>query len=424
MEFRRINGLPPYVFATINALSDEARHAGRDVVDMGFGNPDLPSPDVAVEKLAEAAHNPRNHRYSASRGIPKLREAVCSLYRRKWGVELDPDREVVTTIGAKEGLSHVMWVLVGPGDTVFVPSPSYPIHIYAPLFAGADIRHIPLQGPAIGSTARPGRPGRPGAANPVSPLHPSASVPDPGEEFFDALVGAWEQSWPKPRVIVLSFPHNPTTACVDYAFMERLVAFAREHGVVLIHDFAYADLGFDGFDPPSILQVPGAKEVAVELYTLTKSFSMAGWRVGFLVGNAEIVQALTKLKGYLDYGTFQPIQIAATVAMNEVSDYPVQLNGIYQSRRNALCDGLNRIGWEVAPPRGTMFVWAPIPEPYREMGSLEFAKLLVNECEVATSPGTGFGPGGDGHVRFALIENEQRIGQAVRNLRKGLTKLG
>jgi alanine-synthesizing transaminase len=403
MEFRRINGLPPYVFATIETLKLEARRAGKDVIDLGFGNPDLPSPVAAVEKLAEAARNPRNHRYSASKGIPKLRQAVADLYRRKFAVELDPDLEVVTTIGAKEGLSHLMWVLLGPGDTAFVPAPSYPIHIYAPLFAGADIRQIPLEGPS------------PAAAE---------AGPAPGDAFFDSLMENWESTWPKPRVIVLSFPHNPTTACVDYQFMERLVEFAREHEVVLVHDFAYADIGFDGYDPPSILQVPGAKDVAVELYTLTKSFSMAGWRVGFMVGNAAIVQALTKLKSYLDYGTFQPIQIAAIVAMNESPEYPVEICGAYQRRRNALCDGLNRIGWDVAPPRGTMFVWAPIPEPYREMGSLEFAKLLVREAEVATSPGIGFGPGGDGHVRFALIENEQRTGQAVRNLRKGLTKLG
>jgi alanine-synthesizing transaminase len=355
MEFRRINGLPPYVFATINELKLEARRAGRDVIDLGFGNPDLPSPDVAVEKLAESAHNARNHRYSASKGIPKLRRAVADLYQRKFSVELDPDTEVVTTIGAKEGLSHLMWVLLGPGDTAFVPSPSYPIHIYAPLFAGADIRQIPLEGPTP-PVAR-------GDAG-----EPAADPPEPGDAFFDSLMENWESTWPKPRVIVLSFPHNPTTACVDYAFMERLVAFAREHDVVLVHDFAYADLGFDGYDPPSILEVPGAKDVAVELYTLTTSFSMAGWRVGFLVGNAAIVQALTKLKSYLDYGTFQPIQIAAIVAMNEAPEYPKLIRDAYQSRRNALCDGLNRIGWEVVPPKGTMFVWAPIPRPASASG--------------------------------------------------------
>jgi len=396
MEFRRITGLPPYVFGIINELRDDARRAGRDVIDMGFGNPDIPSPEVAVEKLAEAARNPRNHRYSASRGIPKLRKAIADRYLAKFGVELDPDREVVTTIGAKEGLSHLMWVLLGPGDTALVPTPSYPIHIYAPLFAGADVRHVPL-----GS-------------------HPGD---DGGEAFFGNLMEAWENAWPKPRVIVLSFPHNPTTTCVDLAWMTRLVDFAKERDVVLVHDFAYSDTSFDGYTPPSVLQVPGAKEVAVELYTLTKSFSMAGWRVGFLVGNAEIVQALTKLKSYLDYGTFQPIQIASIVALNEATEYPKVVNEIYQGRRDVLCDGLNRIGWHIEKPKGTMFVWAPIPEPYREMGSLEFASYLVREVEVATSPGVGFGPGGDGHVRFALIENEQRISQGIRNLKRALTKL-
>jgi alanine-synthesizing transaminase len=405
MEFRRILGLPPYVLAEINDLKLDVRRGGKDVIDFGFGNPDLPSPAVAVEKLAEAARNPRNHRYSSSRGIPKLRQAVGDLYLRRFGVELDPDTQVVTTIGAKEGLSHLMWVLLGPGDTALVPSPSYPIHIYAPLFAGADVRQVRLAGPAV-----------PGSVD--------EGAPSPGDAFFDSLMENWEATWPKPRVIVLSFPHNPTTACVDLAFMERLVAFAREHDVVLVHDFAYADISFDGYTPPSILQVAGAADVAVELYTLTKSFSMAGWRVGFLLGNAEIVAALAKLKSYLDYGTFQPIQIAAIVAMNEAPDFPKEVNEVYHSRRDALCDGLNRIGWRVVPPKGTMFVWAQIPEPYREMGSLEFSKMLVREAEVATSPGVGFGPGGDGHVRFALIENEQRTGQAVRNLRRALTKLG
>jgi alanine-synthesizing transaminase len=399
MEFRRINGLPPYVFAHIEALKLAARRAGTDVVDLGFGNPDLPSPDAAVEKLAEAVHNPKNHRYSASKGIPKLRQAISSLYLRRFGVELDPDTEVVTTIGAKEGMSHLMWVLLGPGDSALVPSPSYPIHIYAPLFAGAEVRQVRLE------------------------QVENIDGPPASEAFFDNLMESWESAWPKPRVIVLSFPHNPTTACVDLAWMQRIVDFAREHDIVLVHDFAYADIAFDGYQPPSILQVPGAKDVAVELYSLTKSFSMAGWRVAFLVGNPEIVAALTKLKSYLDYGTFQPIQIAAIVAMNEVPDYPKWVNETYQARRDALCDGLNRIGWNLTPPQGTMFVWAPIPEPYREMGSLEFASFLVSEAEVATSPGVGFGPGGDGHVRFALIENEQRIGQAVRNLRKALTKL-
>ena len=390
MEFRRINHLPPYVFTIIDGLKMAARRAGDDVIDLGFGNPDIPSPDIAVEKLAEAARNSRNHRYSASRGIPKLRAAASALYLRKFGVDLDPDTEVINVIGAKEGLTHLMWVLLGPGDTAMVPTPSYPIHIYAPLFAGADVRRIPL---------------------------------GPDEDFFQNLLEDWENAWPRPRVIVLSFPHNPTTTCVDLPWLERLVAFAKEHDVILVHDFAYSDTAFDGYQPPSILQVPGAKDVAVEFYTLTKSFSMAGWRVAFCVGNPEIVAALGKLKSYLDYGTFQPVQIAAIVAMNEASDYPKEVNEIYWGRRDALCDGLDRIGWHFEKPKATMFAWAPIPEPYREMGSLAFSSFLVEEAKVATSPGVGFGPTGDGFVRFALIENEQRIAQAIRNMRKALTKL-
>lgn len=391
MEFRRVNALPPYVFTTIDALKIQARHAGEDVVDLGFGNPDIPSPPIAVEKLCEAAHNPRNHRYSASRGIPKLRAAICDLYLRRFGVELDPDTEVITTIGAKEGLAHLMWTLLQQGDTALVPSPAYPIHLYAPIFAGAEVRRVLL---------------------------------GPGEDFYENMLEAWEESWPKPRVILLSFPHNPTTVCVDLDFMQRVVDFAREHDVVIVHDFAYAETFFDGYTPPSILQVEGAKEVAVELYTLTKSFSMAGWRVGFLLGNSEVVAALARLKSYLDYGTFQPIQIASTVVMNEVPDYPVEVNEIYRGRRDALCDGLARMGWEVERPKGTMFVWAPIPEPYADMGSLEFAMHLVKEAKVAVSPGMGFGQGGEGYVRFALVENEHRIGQAVRSMRHSLSKLG
>ncbi len=398
MEFRRISGLPPYVFAHINGLKASARAAGRDVVDFGFGNPDLPSPDLAVEKLAEAAHHPKNHRYSASRGLPNLRLAMARRYKTLFNVDLDPDTEVVTTIGAKEGLTHLMWVLLGPGDSAIVPSPSYPIHLAGPGFAGAEVITVPM-------------------------VDPGSSDLDPGESFFEGLTRAWDQARVKPRVIICSFPHNPTSAVVDLAFMERLVAFALEHEVIVCHDFAYADLGFDGYQPPSILQVPRAKECCVELYTLTKSFSMAGWRVGFMVGNAEVVAALTKLKSYLDYGTFQPVQIAAIVAMNEASDYPGQLRAIYQSRRDTLIEGLERIGWPVAAPKGSMFVWAPIPEPYAEMGSLEFATHLITEAEVATSPGVGFGEGGDGHVRFALIENELRTHQAIRNLRRALSKL-
>jgi len=390
MEFRRITSLPPYVFTIIDSLKVEARRAGADVIDLGFGNPDLPSPDIAVEKLSEAAHNTRNHRYSASRGIPKLRQAIADYYQRRFDVTLDPDTEVINTIGAKEGFSHLMWTLLQPGDAALVPSPSYPIHIYGPLFAGADIREVPL---------------------------------GTGVDFFENLREAWEYSWPKPRVIVMSFPHNPTTTCVDVEFMQKVVDFAREREVVIVHDNAYADLGFDGYRPPSILQAEGAKEVAVELYSMTKSFSMAGWRVAFMLGNREVIAALTKLKSYLDYGTFQPIQIAATVTLNEAYDFPKEVNGIYQSRRDTLIDGLHRIGWEVEPPKGTMFTWAPIPEAYSDMGSVEFASMLVKEAHVAVSPGVGFGPGGDRHVRFALIENEQRTLQAVRNLRKALTRL-
>jgi alanine-synthesizing transaminase len=391
MEFRRINALPPYVLGVMDALKIEARRAGEDVIDLGFGNPDIPSPDVAVKKLAEAVENPRNHRYSSSRGIPKLRLAVTELYRRRFGVDLDPDTQACSTIGAKEGFSHLMWVLLAPGDAALVPSPSYPIHIWGPLFAGAEVRHVRL---------------------------------GPQQDFFANLLEGWEDSWPRPRIIVLSFPHNPTTACVDLDFMTRVVDFARERDVLLVHDFAYADLGFDGYEPPSILQVPGATDVAVELYTLTKSFSMAGWRMGFLLGNAEAVAALAKLKSYLDYGTFQPIQIASIVAMNEAPEYPAVVNQVYRGRRDALIDGLVRLGWEIEKPKGTMFVWAPVPEPYEELGSLEFAKLLVRDAKVAVSPGVGFGPGGEGFVRFALVENEHRIGQAVRGIRRALTKLG
>ena len=393
MEFRRIPGLPPYVFTIIDSLKLEARRAGHDVIDLGFGNPDLPSPQIAVDKLVQAAQVPRNHRYSSSRGIPKLRQAVADLYLRRFGVSLDPETEIISTIGAKEGFSHLMWVLLQPGDAAIVPTPSYPIHIWGPYFAGADARQVPIGDGTDG----------------------------PG--YIDRVMEAWELGWPKPRVVVLSFPHNPTTTTVELADLQRLVDWARERDVVLVHDLAYADMCFDGWTPPSIMQCVGAKEVAVELYSMTKSFSMAGWRVAFLVGRSDVVGALAKLKSYLDYGTFQPIQIAATVTLNEAADYPTELSPVYESRRNALVDGLGRIGWDILRPRGTMFAWARIPEPYREMGSVEFAELLVRDCDVAVSPGTGFGPGGDGHVRFALIENEQRIAQAVRGLRKGLTRL-
>jgi alanine-synthesizing transaminase len=383
MDFRRIPSLPPYVFAEIDRLKQELRRAGEDVIDLGFGNPDLPSPEVAVDKLAEAARNPRNHRYSASRGLPNLRAAVCERYAARYGVELDPETEAIATMGAKEGFCHLFWVLVEPGDAVLVPSPSYPIHLFAPVFAGAAVTRVPVA---------------------------------PAGELLGALEETFERAQPRPRVLVLSFPHNPTTTVAELDLMQGVVDFVREREVLVVHDFAYADLGFDGHVPPSILQVEGAKEVAVELYSLTKGFSLAGWRVGFVVGNADVVHALGRLKSYLDYGTFQPIQIAAITTLREASDHPLEVNEVYRGRRDALCEGLARIGWEVEKPRGTMFVWAPIPEPARDLGSLGFATKLAREAKVAVSPGDGFGPGGEGHVRFALVENEQRIRQAVRGI--------
>jgi alanine-synthesizing transaminase len=390
MQFRRIDNLPPYVFAEVDRRKIAARREGADVVDLGFGNPDIPTAPFVVDKLVEAAQNPRNHRYSVSRGLPNLRKAVADRYQRRFGVTLDPDTEVISTIGAKEGLSHLMWVLVQPGDAAIVPTPSYPIHIYAASMAGAEARMAPI---------------------------------DSESDYFDVLERMFRNSWPHPRVIVVSFPHNPTTHCVDIDFFERLVAFAHEHGVILVHDFAYADIAFDGYVPPSMMQVEGAKEVGVELYTLTKGHSMAGWRMGFMVGNAEIIAALAKLKSYLDYGTFQPIQIASIIALNEGDDYVHEVNEVYRGRRDALVDGLNRTGWKIEKPRGTMFVWAPIPDPYVEMGSLDFAIHLIDRAKVAVSPGIGFGPTGEGFVRFALVENEHRINQAVRGIRKALDRL-
>jgi alanine-synthesizing transaminase len=391
MDFRRVPSLPPYVFAVTEQLKLELRRAGEDVVDLGFGNPDLASPPAVVGKLVEAAAKPHNHRYSASRGIPKLRSAICDLYRDRFGVELDPETQAVATIGAKEGLAHLMWVLVQPGDAAVVPAPAYPIHLFAPVLAGASVIQVEL-----------------GGSN---------------EDLYDRLADAFEHSRPRPRALIVSFPHNPTTRVVDLGFMERLVALARENDALVVHDFAYADISFDGYEPPSILQVPGAEDVAVETYSLTKSFSMAGWRVGFALGNAPALAALARLKSYLDYGTFQPIQIASIVALNEEREYPAEACEIYRKRRNVLCDGLARVGWHVERPLGTMFVWAPIPEPYRELGSLEFAVKLTREAHVAVSPGVGFGPGGEGFIRFALVENEQRIAQAVRGIRRALPEL-
>ena len=387
MDFRRIERFPPYVFSIVNDLKMEARRSGEDIIDLGMGNPDIPTPDAVVDKLKEAADNPRNHRYSASKGIPKLRRAICDLYERGWGVELDPDTEAVATIGAKEGLSHLAWVLLEPGDAVFVPEPTYPIHTYAMILSGAHVTSVPLS---------------------------------MGSDFFADLVAAYEHSEPKPRVVLCSFPHNPTTSVVDLAFFEQLVEFAKARDVMIVHDLAYADLVFDEERAPSLLQVPGAKDVGVEFFSMSKSYSMAGWRLAFAVGNPQMIGALTKLKSYLDYGVFQPIQIAGIIALNECPEVPKQIREIYRGRRDALCDGLDRIGWQIERPPATMFAWAEIPESFKAMGSLEFAKHLVREAKVAVSPGIGFGPGGDGFVRFALVENEQRIRQAIRGIRRAV----
>ncbi len=379
---RRTDRLPPYVFAEVDALKRALRQAGRDVIDLGFGNPDIPSPDVAVEKLREAALQPTNHRYSASRGIGQLRLAIAERYQSVFGVTLDPEREVVATIGAKEGLSHLLWAVVVPGDKVLVPTPTYPIHRVAPQLAGAEVITAPASG---------------------------------GVDAMAASIAA-----SRPSVVIASFPHNPTTTMATASDLQRLVDLALEHEFLIVHDFAYADIAFDGHRPPSILAAEGAMDCAVELYSLTKSFSMAGWRVGFALGRADVVQALTRLKSYLDYGTFQPIQIAAIVALREAADYPLEVCEIYRGRRDVLCAGLERAGWPVTPPAGTMFVWAPIPDRFASEGSLDFALRLAREADVAVSPGGGFGEGGDGHVRFALVENEQRIRQATRAIRRFL----
>lgn len=387
MEFRRIERFPPYVFSIVNDLKMQARRSGEDIVDLGMGNPDIPTPDAVVDKLKEAVDNPRNHRYSASRGIPKLRAAIAGLYERAWGVEIDPETEAVATIGAKEGLSHLAWVLLEPGDSVLVPEPTYPIHTYAMILAGANITSVPM-------------------------THDS--------DFFSDMVKAYERSQPKPRVVLCSFPHNPTTAVVDLGFFEQLVDFAKARNVMVVHDLAYADLVFDAERAPSFMQARGAKEVGVEFFSMSKSYSMPGWRIAFAVGNPEMIAALTKLKSYLDYGVFQPIQIAGIIALNECGEVPKQIREIYRARRDALCESMDRIGWDMPVPPATMFAWAAIPEDFSKLGSLEFAKYLVKEAKVAVSPGVGFGPAGDGHVRFALVENEQRIRQAVRGMRKAI----
>lgn len=384
-EFRRIQRLPPYVFAIVVELKSKLRHAGEDIIDMGMGNPDLPTPKHIVDKLVEAARNPRNHRYSLSRGIPKLRLAICNWYKRKYNVDLDPETEAIATIGAKEGLSHLVLATMGPGDIALVPSPTYPIHTYSVIIAGADVRSISL-------TSGEG-------------------------DFVERAERAIKMMWPRPKMMILSFPHNPTTQVVDLDFFKRVVAFAKEHKMLVIHDLAYADLVFDGYKAPSILQVHGAKDVAVEMYSMSKGYSMPGWRVGFVVGNKRLVGALTRMKSYLDYGIFQAIQVAATVALNGPQRVVDEAVEIYRKRRDCLVEGFARIGWEFEKPKGTMFVWAPIPEPFRQMGSVEFSKLLLTSAKVAVSPGIGFGEHGEGFVRFALVENEHRIRQAIRGVK-------
>jgi len=380
-EFYRIQKLPPYVFAVINEMRAKARAAGIDVIDLGMGNPDGATPRVIVNKLIEAARNPRNHRYSQSRGIPRLRDEIVRRYKTNYDVDLDPDQEAIVTIGAKDALAHLLFAVVGPGDVVVSPNPAYPIHQYGVLMAEGCACMLPM---------------------------PDAAT------FLDRLHHFYRTAERKPKLLLISFPHNPTTTCVDLDFFREIVRLAQEHGTLVVHDFAYADLGFDGYKPPSILQVPGAKDVAVEIFSLSKSYNMAGWRVGFCLGNPKMIAALARIKSYLDYGVFQPVQIASIIALRECEEDTKKICTMYQKRRDVLATGLHRAGWHVEKPRGSMFLWAQIPERYREIGSLEFSKLLLEKALVAVSPGIGFGPMGEGHVRFALVENDQRIRQATR----------
>jgi alanine-synthesizing transaminase len=386
-ELYRIKRLPPYVFAIVTDLKVKARARGEDIIDLGMGNPDLPTPPHIVDKMVEATRKPKNHRYSASKGIRRLRVAITTWYRKRYGVELDPESEAVATIGSKEGLAHLVLALLAPGDAVLVPNPAYPIHAYSVVIADGDLRSVPMV---------------------------------PGEDFFGRLEEAVRLAWPKPTGLLINFPHNPTTQVTDPAFFERVVGFAREHRLWVIHDFTYADLTFDGYRAPSFLATPGAKDVGVEFFSLTKSYNMAGWRLGFACGNPAMINALARIKSYLDYGVFQPIQIAGIVALEGPQACVGEIVDTYRRRRDVLVDGLARIGWTVEKPRATMFVWAPVPEAFRGIGSLEFAKLLLAEAKVAVSPGIGFGEYGEGFVRFALVENEHRIRQAVRGIKKVL----
>ncbi|MFH0844227.1 MAG: aminotransferase class I/II-fold pyridoxal phosphate-dependent enzyme [Pseudomonadota bacterium] len=384
-QFRRIDRLPPYVFRVVDTLKMDLRHKGEDIIDLGMGNPDMPTPKHIVTKLIEAAKKGRNHRYSASAGITKLRHAIASWYKRRFDVDIDPATEAIVTIGSKEGLSHLVLATVSPGDVVFAPNPTYPIHPYSVIIAGGDLRSIPI---------------------------------GPDRDFFEDLLSATKQTWPNPKMLIISYPHNPTTSVVDRRFFEKIVEFCREHDIIVIHDFAYADLVFDGYVPPSFLQIPGAKDIGVELFSLSKSYSMPGWRVGFCVGNSHIIAALRRLKSYSDYGIFQPIQIASIIALNGPYDCVQEIVETYRKRRDVLVDGLNRIGWKMEKPKGTMFVWAKIPEQYLKMGSVEFSKMLIKKARVAVSPGKGFGEYGDDHVRFALVENPHRIKQAIKGIKQ------
>ena len=384
-EFSRITRLPPYVFDIVGQLKLQARRRGEDIIDFGMGNPDLPTPKHIVDKLCEAATKGPNHRYSQSKGIPKLRLAITDWYQRNFQVELDPETEAIATIGSKEGISHLALAITTPGDSVLVPTPTYPIHTYAFILSNGDVIGVPMQ---------------------------------KDTDFFEALLHAYKQNWPRPKALIINFPHNPTTQVVGMEFFEKVVAFAQEHDLIVIHDFAYADLVFDGYRAPSMLQVKGAKEVGVECFTLSKSYNMPGWRVGFMVGNRDIIHALARMKSYQDYGMFQPIQIAAIIALNGPRDSVDEICATYKKRRDVLCEGLNRNGWKVDVPKATMFVWAEIPDQFKSMGSLEFSKLLIDKAKVAVSPGIGFGEGGDHFVRISLIENEHRIRQAIQGIRE------
>lgn len=384
-EFRRIKRLPPYVFAIVNAMKAEARARGEDIIDFGMGNPDQPTPQHIVDKLTEAANRKDTHRYSQSKGIPRLRRAICNWYKDRYEVDLDPETQAIVTIGSKEGLAHLALACMGPGDSVLVPNPAYPIHPWGFVISGADVRHVPMT---------------------------------PDVDFFEELKSAIVESWPLPKMLVINFPGNPTTHCVELEFFERVIEIAKEHNIWVVHDIAYADIVFDGYKAPSILQVPGADEIAVEFFSLSKSYNMPGWRVGFMCGNKTLVGALAQIKSYLDYGTFTPIQVAAIAALEGPQDCVDEIRIMYQCRRDVLCDGLNAIGWAVEKPKATMFVWAKIPQQYQHLGSLEFCKKLISDARVAVSPGVGFGQHGDDHVRFSLIENEQRTRQAIRGIRE------